>query len=611
MMPAIRTILVSVVCLWFLTSPIKSVAQIDPDPEPRTGGSTVRGTVTYSDTNRPTRQASVHLIKDDNGEYAGHTVTNGRGQFVMEHVAAGRYILYADLPGVLGPGGYERNMAPVTSQLRLNTKRDLFTEVVVNGTDSVDVKVQVVRGGVITGRVVTEDDQPVVNAEINLLRRENDKWIRDLSRWRGATEEERTKTDASGVYRIAGLEAGDYIVRVSEPAIGYDRFAHAEDAYSDGSLMVTYHPFATNIKEAQSVTVVEGGESSGIDVRLPERIPRSISGSITHGPDDAPARYIGILVARTDETSLLGGFDFLGTSDTTTRADENGNWVVQGVPAGNYVVRFSGSVRSGSGASGRQIYIAPKSVAVTVANDDIVLNTKVEPGPIVYGSVKFEGPPLEVINELDVGVVLAGEGSERAPNNSSGRSNPNYKWGYFQDKSRFEIRELAPGKYWFVMSGFDPDRSYVKSVTRKGVDLAQGPFTLTSGAEFGDVLVTFGSDVATIEGRVSNVGNVKPKTSNETKTLPGDFVVMLAPANDATRRFSRGLLTAHPDGQGKFTFNCGPGEYFVTVLTRAQREKLTTPITEDYFKQDNEKFQRVKVRAGEKLKGLTLQIGVN
>ncbi len=496
----------------------------------------------------------------------------------------------------------------MSSQLRLNAKRDLFIEVVVNGTDSVDVKIQVVRGGVITGRVVSEDDQPVPNAEINLLKRENDKWIPDVSRWSGAAEEDRTKTDASGVYRIAGLEAGDYIVRVSEPTIGYDRFAHAEDAYSDGSLMVTYYPTATNIKEAQSVTVVEGSESSGVDIRLPERIPRSISGSITHGPDDAPAGYIGILVERTDEAG------FLRDLDTTSRADNNGNWVVQGVPAGNYVLRFSGSVRSGSGESGRHVYIAPKRVAVTVANEDVVLNTKVEPGPIVYGSVKFEGPPPDSVHDLNLGVVLASEGSERPLNNPSRRSNPNYKWGYLRDKSKFEIRELAPGKYWFVMSGFDPDLYYVKSVTRKGVDLAQSPFTLAAGAEFGDVLVTLGTDVATIEGQVSNL---KPKTSpNETKTSAGDVVVMLAPANDATRRFSRGLLTVHPDAHGKFTFTCGPGEYFLAAFTRAQREKLTTPLTEDYFKQDNgagarQKFQRVKVRAGEKLKGLTLPIGVN
>ena len=66
---------------------------------------------------------------------------------------------------------------------------------------------------------------------------------------------------------------------------------------------------------------------------------------------------------------------------------------------------------------------------------------------------------------------------------------------------------------------------------------------------------------------------------------------------------------SQPDPQGKFSFQCGPGEYFVTALTRAEIEKLKTPITEDYFKQDNQKFVRVKVAAGEKLKGVALPLG--
>ena len=112
-----------------------------------------------------------------------------------------------------------------------------------------------------------------------------------------------------------------------------------------------------------------------------------------------------------------------------------------------------------------------------------------------------------------------------------------------------------------------------------------------------EVIVTLGSDMTTIEGQLAGA---KPKTST------GDIVVILAPANDATRRFSPGLLTAQPDAQNRFGFNCGPGEYFLTALTRSQREKLTTPITNDYFKQDNQKFLRVKVKAGEKIKGVTL-----
>lgn len=596
MILAIRTILAGVVvCLCIVTPAITSVAQDQPAPE-RRAGSTVRGTLTYSDTGRPMRNASVNLLRSESGVWQMGGVTNGRGEFVFQKVEAGRYILFADAPGILMPVSIQQNMGPVTAQLRLNSKRDLFTEIVVNGTDNVDVKLQAVRGGVITGRVVTEDDQPVPNAEIKLFRRENDKWIPVTFASLASSDKELKKTDPSGVYRIAGLESGDYIVRVSEPVLAYDRAAHAEDAYSNGSMMVAYHPSALNIKGAQVVTVVEGSESTSIDVRMPERIPRRISGRVTFGPNDEPAGYVGVLIERVEEAGIES------VMDATVRGDREGEWSLNGIPAGKYVVRFNGTARIGSTETGGHVYIAPKTFTVTVANEDVVLNARVDEGAAVYGTIKFDGPAPESLYTLDPGVVLAAEGSTQPPENRQRFGSGAYMRGYVREGGKFEIKELASGKYWFVMSEFQPDRYYVKSVTRRGVDLAQNPFKLETGARFGEVIVTLGSDMATIEGQVADL---KPKPSL------GDVVVMLAPANEATRRFSPGALTAQPDARGKFVFTCAPGEYFVAVFNRSQREKLTKPVTEDYFKQGSQNSQRVKLRGGEKLKGLTLPIGVN
>ena len=597
----IRTILVTVaVCVLFVTTANQATTQVAEQQDKPTG-STIRGVVTYADTGRPLRFAAVLIISNDTGQHLPHTVSDGRGQFELHAVPAGRYLLFVESPGILVPTGYAMNVGSVISQLRLNEKRDLFTEVVVNGTDSVEVKVQAVRGGVITGRVVTEDDQPVADADIKLLKRENDKWIPVGFIWAGTGDRDRT-TDPNGVYRIAGLSAGEYIVRVSEPNVGYDDKAH-EDAYSNGSLMVAYYPAATTVKEAQAVSVIEGNESTGIDIRTPERIPRTLSGTVTFGPNNQPAVWAEVLVESRDE---LG---FQSVLDATTRADDEGKWVVRGIPAGHYVVRFAGSARVGLGDTSGHIYLAPKRVPVTIANTDVVLNTKVAVAPFVFGRIKIDGPPPENWYELSPRLVPASEGSERPPNNSDVRARRDYSSGYVREKGTFEIRGLPTGKYWFCMSDFRADQYYVKSVTRKGVDITQRPINLEAGAEFGEVLVTLGTDMATIEGQLTNT---QPKTSaGETKTAPTDMVVILFPANEATRRFSPGLLTTHPDEQGRFVFATGPGEYFIAVLTRAQREKLTTPITEDFFNNDSQKSLRVKVRAGEKLKGVALPIGVN
>ena len=553
--------------------------------------STIRGVVTYADTGHPVRYTSVNLVSNDSGEWQRDAVTNGRGQFEFADVDAGRYILYVDAPGILKPQNYSRNMGPVAAQLRLNEKRDLFTEVVVNGTDLVEVKVQAVRGGVITGRVVADDDQPIPNAEVRLLRRENDEIIPVWSTWRrSSSDKNQGKTDPSGAYRIAGLESGEYIVRVSEPSMGYDEASPAEGAYHNGSQMVAYYPSATAVKAAQTVSVVEGSETSGIDIRMPDRIPRTISGTVTYGPNNQPAGWLSILIDRPDELGLDR------VPEATARTDGEGKWQMPGVPAGEYVLYFSGSTRIGPpDTAGSHVYIAPKQMNVTVANDDVVLNTHVDAGAMVYGTIKFDGPPPESLFNLRPAVVLATEGQERLPKNLTPPRG--YESAYVRDEAKFEIKELAAGKYWFVMSGFAPDKYYVKSVTRNGTDVTQSPINLATGAKFGEVIVALGTDMATIEGQVADV---KPRTPSR------DVVVMLAPANDATRRFSPGVLTTQPDAQNRFVFACGPGEYFLTVVTRAEREKLPSRITEDYFKQDNQKFLRVKVKAGERLKGVTL-----
>ncbi len=589
-----RTILVTAaVCL---LTPNSAVAQDEPEQKNQ---SIIRGVVTYADTGRPVRFTAVIVMRNHTGFNEAGTITDGRGQFEVRRLPAGRYLIFAGAPGLLTPTDYERNMGSVSSQLRLNQTRDLFTEVVVNGTDSVDVKVQAVRGGVITGRVVNEEDQPVGGAEVKLLKRENDKWVPLEATWRGGPEGNRT-TDPSGVYRIAGLNAGEYLVRVTESTLGFDGSAYEEGAYDNGSLMVAYYPAATMIKEAQAVSVVEGIESTGIDIRMPDRISRTLSGAVTFGANDQPAPFVSVLVEHADE------FGFLGVGDTPVVTDNEGKWAVHGVPAGKYVVRFGGTVRVGSEESGSHVYVAPKRMAVTVANADVVLSTRVVEAATVSGRVKIDGPPPENRYEMRPGVVLARDGSER-PGNQSLRSNRYYNAGYVRDNGTFEIRGLAAGKYWFAIGGFRADEYYVKSVTRKGVDLGQNAIKLDTGAQFGDIVVTLGTDIASIEGQLSNA---KP-TAGETKITPGEMVVMIAPANDATRRFSPGLQTSQPDDQGRFVFACGPGEYFITVFTRSQREKFATPITDDYFKNDNQKFLRVKVRAGEKLKGVTLPIGVN
>ncbi|HEY5885487.1 MAG TPA: hypothetical protein VIT88_12420, partial [Pyrinomonadaceae bacterium] len=82
---------------------------------------------------------------------------------------------------------------------------DFATEVIVTGGDDVELKIKAQRGGVNTGRVVDEDNEPIGNAELRLLKRENGKWVPVLTTWFTADRNEgELKTNSTG--------AGEYVI---------------------------------------------------------------------------------------------------------------------------------------------------------------------------------------------------------------------------------------------------------------------------------------------------------------------------------------------------------------------------------------------------------------
>lgn len=573
----IQTILAAIVLLL-------AAARVETQTPRKKGDSTIRGTVVYSDTGRPLRHARISLFAA-NGQWQTDGVSDLRGRFVLANLAAGKYFLAVEAPGLLRTQDDVLVPRRFVSEQWFLSKSELLTEVTVNGTDSIDLKVQAIRGGVITGRVVTDDDEPLVNADIRLLRRENGKWMPDWTTWSASGEDTPgRKTDASGVYRIAGLPSGDYLVRVSEPTLGDDRIPGDADAYRDGSFMFTYYPVATRAKDAQTVTVVAGSEATGIDIRAPERAPHTLAGTVTVGPENTAAAFVEVRVEPKDEP----GFEAI-RKEVAARTDPEGRWRVDGLPAGEYFVTFSGSVSDSTRELLVWTEVPPKRVAVRIHNKKITaLNTRLLGGARVAGKVMFNGQLSDQRWRIFPGVT--GE-----PVESRGRS------GLLDNSGIFEIAGLEPGDYWFTLTLLQSSDYYVKSVTRKGVDLMQTSFKLTEGAVFDEITVTLASDLANVEGQIT-LPEGAPKRSLS------DVVVIIAPANELTRRFGHGTRGVAPDAQGKIVFRAAPGEYFITALTAAQYKQLEPQINYEYFDKNAEKFLRVKLRAGEKLKGLALPI---
>lgn len=84
-----------------------------------------------------------------------------------------------------------------------------FEEVEVDGKSQKQVTVRVRRGGVITGKVSYVNGEPAMDHPVAILRRKEDRYTM-MSRVNSMVDV--PLTDDRGIFRMAGLPDGDYVV---------------------------------------------------------------------------------------------------------------------------------------------------------------------------------------------------------------------------------------------------------------------------------------------------------------------------------------------------------------------------------------------------------------
>src|SRR5262249_60196521 len=115
------------------------------------------------------------------------------------------------------------------------------------------------RGGVITGKVTDGNNMPVIAEGVGAFRLDR-QGKHDNS---AAGEMLRWQTDDRGVYRIFGLESGQYIV-----GVGTSSDDAAPSMGNHGSYRRTYHPDVIDESKATVIEVKPGGEVEDVDIKL-------------------------------------------------------------------------------------------------------------------------------------------------------------------------------------------------------------------------------------------------------------------------------------------------------------------------------------------------------
>ncbi|HKR11465.1 MAG TPA: carboxypeptidase regulatory-like domain-containing protein [Pyrinomonadaceae bacterium] len=372
-----------------------------------------------------------------------------------------------------------------------------------------NVTVRMIKGGVITGRVVNQNGQPMALARVRAVR------VRDEAgnAVRDSVARDWT-TDDRGVYRAYGLEPGAYVVSANLNS----QFRQNAEA---GSVGPTYHPSAT-LDTATPVNVIAGNESGGIDIRYrPEHayaVRGTVVGNAAQGPQsatpgNAPLRRS--VIAVTLSHAATGVAVAFTTIVSTTATSVFG---FDAVPDGAY--ELTAQVAPGS----KDAALAPpQRINVRGASVNDVVLTLTAMGS-VSGRLALETPGsaegMESCGEpnktalqetLITASAITGRAAKQAPSLASLlpiEAQPDAR-------GEFLLTNISAGKYSLNVKP-QSSRWYVRDIAWEGPPAASGAvtqsrfsgLTLKSGERVQGLVVKLARGAASISGRVSTAEGV-------------------------------------------------------------------------------------------------------
>lgn len=513
-------------------------AQTQPDESPTATTGTITGQV-LTDNGQPVAGAAV-FVRAFGGTGQGRTTTtDSEGNFQVSGLDPLSYTVFAASSAFITPP-----RDPDSAQTQYYRVGD-------------SVKIQLMRGGVITGSVTTSTDEPVVGVRVRAY------MIRDSngqpSRY-GAPTRERT-TDDRGIYRIYGLPAGTYVVSAG----GAANFSGTSNPYDTDA--PTYAPSSPR-DTAMEVGVNAGAEVSNVDIHYRGEPGHVISGSAIDSTGTATGAFTIYL-------SPISGGVSQGMHSTFQPPGMLG-FSYYGVADGEYDVVAQTYFPTGEFALSEPRRLKVKGADITG------LELTVKPLGSISGRVALEESKVPECKGKRRPVFAETLITPWHNEKNIAKDQPQFPWSLgsptFPDKQGdFTLRNLSPGqyrfhtrpfaKYWYLQS--ISLKSAVAPPTRgtpatRSVDAARNWITVKSGDRISGLTVTLAEGAASLKGQIKLA---------ESEKLPTRLFVYLVPvepekAEDVLRYFVS-LVAA----DGSFALNnLPPGRYFTISKTAGDNE---------------------------------------
>lgn len=447
--------------------------------------------------------------------------TDAAGEFRLVDLPAAAYSLHATALGYVGREYGQRH--PMESGVPL--------ELAV-GENRADLVVPLPPSGTITGRVTTQDGQPLAYADVGALRPRIDGNRRLL------VPMGRSQSNGTGEFRIAGLPPGHYYVAAIDP--GDER---TEDAAGGSQTAQTFFPGVSNAATAERVQLSFGGTRTDINFALVGAPTVTVRGQLVN-PD-------GVELATASVTMSPESNDGLGLGvANAVLARPDGSFEFANVPPGDYRLRANGRTsQPGPALFGSFELVVRDS---DVGNAVVYLN----PGARLFGQVDIADGATTLAprwTELWVSAPLA-----------DGEMGSGLTRSQLVEDGRFDLT-TPEGHRVVRLEGLEAPWS-LESVLYRGRNVIDIPFELQSGGEPERVRLVLTDQASRLTGTVHDQHG-HPIT---------DRAVIALPINPTFRHpGSRHVRLTYPDLSGRYDVSGLPaGVYLVAALSGIQEGDL-------------------------------------
>ena len=463
-----------------------------------TGKGVISGVVEDTD-GRPLRRAGVRLASEALMT-TRQFFTRDDGSFLFDGLPPGSYSLSAGRTGYMDTQFGAQRQGGTGSAIALAADQQM-TKIVL----------KLSRYAAITGVVYDQNGEPAAGISVEAMRYTMRTGSRTLSSVYGRA----STTDDRGVYRLTGLLPGEYYVAAGPPVLApkdvqvlstvdVDRALQLLKAPSGTATEITFErqrqafapvffPGAVELSAAQTITLGQGEERGGIDVRL-QLVPAArVTGTVAASDGRTVAGLEVWAVPVTDTSSMDLFSPYMGRTIFT---DPQGRFAFPALIPGRYTIL----VKSGQpGIPPQQTRPVAHwaSADIVVAGADIALDLTLQTGATISGKVVFNGatPPPNArtagvrgsfqILDWPAPTVL----SDPAAFNSL----------IVEADGSFVATGLPPGRYRLTSQSSLPNW-WLRSTIVSGVDSLDTPFVVRPGQNIDNANIIFTDKPAEISG---------------------------------------------------------------------------------------------------------------